>query len=146
MLPVATSAPTHDYQQARRVRPSSEATLIRAALAGSQADLQLLFRTHWPRASRSAFDNSDGRRGTRLALRQREGSAERSLFGTMVYPFESGGAVSAAVRPEPAGRNRGHVVVPEALRVAARTSGPAVDRRRHPSQCLIGRGAGPAPE
>ena len=63
MLPVATSAPTHDYQQARRVRPSSEATLIRAALAGSQADLQLLFRTHWPRASRSAFP-----RGQRLSL------------------------------------------------------------------------------
>ena len=61
----------------------------------------------------------------------------------MGYPFESGGAVSAALRPEPGWAQPGHVVVPEAPRVAAQTPGPAVDRRRHPSQCLIGRGTGP---
>src|SRR5437764_14372242 len=40
-----------------RVRPSrrSERSLIRGALAGSEADLELLFRRHWPRAYRAAF-------------------------------------------------------------------------------------------
>ena len=52
MLPVATSVPTHARQQVRRVRPRGEAALIRGALTGSQADLELLFRAHWPRAYR----------------------------------------------------------------------------------------------
>jgi RNA polymerase sigma-70 factor (ECF subfamily) len=39
----------------RRVRGRSERSLIRGALAGSEADLELLFRTHWPRAYRAAF-------------------------------------------------------------------------------------------
>jgi RNA polymerase sigma-70 factor (ECF subfamily) len=41
-----------------RTRPSrtrSERSLIRGALAGSEADLELLFRRHWPRAYRTAF-------------------------------------------------------------------------------------------
>src|SRR5205085_7013535 len=40
-----------------RVRPRarSERSLIRGALAGSEADLELLFRRHWPRAFRAAF-------------------------------------------------------------------------------------------
>jgi RNA polymerase sigma-70 factor, ECF subfamily len=33
----------------------SERSLIRGALAGSEADLEILFRTHWPRAYRAAF-------------------------------------------------------------------------------------------
>ncbi len=33
----------------------SERSLIRGALAGSEADLELLFRRHWPRAYRAAF-------------------------------------------------------------------------------------------
>jgi RNA polymerase sigma-70 factor, ECF subfamily len=40
----------------RRVRrPRSEAALIRGALAGSEADLEALFRRFWPRAYRAAF-------------------------------------------------------------------------------------------
>jgi len=42
----------------RRARPSrtrSERALIRGALAGSEADLEQLFRRHWPRAYRAAF-------------------------------------------------------------------------------------------
>jgi RNA polymerase sigma-70 factor (ECF subfamily) len=41
----------------RAPRPSrrSERSLIRGALAGSQADMELLFRRHWPRAYRAAF-------------------------------------------------------------------------------------------
>ena len=33
----------------------SERALIRGALAGSESDLELLFRRHWPRAYRAAF-------------------------------------------------------------------------------------------
>src|SRR5580704_7622660 len=33
----------------------SERSLIRGALAGSESDLELLFRRHWPRAYRAAF-------------------------------------------------------------------------------------------
>lgn len=33
----------------------SERSLIRGALAGSEADVELLFRRHWPRAYRAAF-------------------------------------------------------------------------------------------
>jgi RNA polymerase sigma-70 factor (ECF subfamily) len=39
----------------RRARARSEAALIRGALAGSEADLEALFRRHWPRAYRAAF-------------------------------------------------------------------------------------------
>jgi RNA polymerase sigma-70 factor (ECF subfamily) len=38
-----------------RSRPRSEEALIRGALAGSEADLEALFRRHWPRAYRAAF-------------------------------------------------------------------------------------------
>jgi len=38
-----------------RSRPRSEQSLIRGALAGSEADLEMLFLTHWPRAYRAAF-------------------------------------------------------------------------------------------
>jgi RNA polymerase sigma-70 factor (ECF subfamily) len=39
----------------RRRRPRTEQALIRGALAGSEADLEELFRRHWPRAYRAAF-------------------------------------------------------------------------------------------
>jgi RNA polymerase sigma-70 factor (ECF subfamily) len=39
----------------RFVRARSERSLIGGALAGSEADLELLFRRHWPRAYRAAF-------------------------------------------------------------------------------------------
>src|ERR1700760_3886419 len=39
----------------RGPRSRSERALIRGALAGSQADLEMLFRAHWPRAYRAAF-------------------------------------------------------------------------------------------
>jgi RNA polymerase sigma-70 factor (ECF subfamily) len=39
----------------RRESRRSERSLIRGALAGSEADLELLFRRHWPRAYRAAF-------------------------------------------------------------------------------------------
>jgi Sigma-70 region 2 len=35
--------------------PRSERALVRGALAGSEADLEALFRRHWPRAYRAAF-------------------------------------------------------------------------------------------
>jgi RNA polymerase sigma-70 factor (ECF subfamily) len=38
-----------------RPRGRSEQSLIRGALAGSEADLETLFRRHWPRAYRAAF-------------------------------------------------------------------------------------------
>jgi RNA polymerase sigma-70 factor (ECF subfamily) len=41
--------------RARLRRARSERSLIRAALAGSEADLELLFRRHWPRAYRAAL-------------------------------------------------------------------------------------------
>jgi RNA polymerase sigma-70 factor, ECF subfamily len=41
--------------RARIGRARSEQSLIRGALAGSQADLEALFRRHWPRAYRAAF-------------------------------------------------------------------------------------------
>ncbi len=46
--PVAVSRPT-----LRRM--PSERALIRGALAGSEADLEALFRRHWPRAYRAAY-------------------------------------------------------------------------------------------
>jgi RNA polymerase sigma-70 factor (ECF subfamily) len=39
----------------RSGRSRSERSLIRGALAGSESDLELLFRRHWPRAYRAAF-------------------------------------------------------------------------------------------
>ena len=39
----------------RRPRARSERAMIRGALAGSEADLEALFRAHWPRAYRAAF-------------------------------------------------------------------------------------------
>jgi RNA polymerase sigma-70 factor (ECF subfamily) len=40
---------------AGRVRSRSERSLIAGAVAGSEADLEALFRQHWPRAYRTAF-------------------------------------------------------------------------------------------
>jgi RNA polymerase sigma-70 factor (ECF subfamily) len=45
-----TSRPRKSFVRAR-----SERSLIRGAVAGSEADLELLFRRHWPRAYRTAF-------------------------------------------------------------------------------------------
>jgi RNA polymerase sigma-70 factor, ECF subfamily len=39
----------------RKLRPRSEKALIRGAQAGSEADLEELFRRHWRRAYRAAF-------------------------------------------------------------------------------------------
>jgi RNA polymerase sigma-70 factor (ECF subfamily) len=39
----------------RRAAPRSERALIAGALAGSESDLEALFRRHWPRAYRAAF-------------------------------------------------------------------------------------------
>jgi RNA polymerase sigma-70 factor, ECF subfamily len=39
----------------RGPRSRSERALIRGALAGSEADLEVLFRAHWPRAYRAAY-------------------------------------------------------------------------------------------
>ncbi|HLY50195.1 MAG TPA: RNA polymerase sigma factor [Solirubrobacteraceae bacterium] len=50
--PVAATGP---LPRSRSRRPRSERSLIRGALAGSEADLELLFRRHWPRAYRAAF-------------------------------------------------------------------------------------------
>src|SRR5437764_127364 len=49
---VAASAP---LPRALRRRTRSERALIRGALAGSENDLEALFRRHWPRAYRAAF-------------------------------------------------------------------------------------------
>jgi RNA polymerase sigma-70 factor (ECF subfamily) len=50
-----TVATSGSFPGARSRRPRSERALIRGALAGSEADLELLFRRHWPRAYRAAF-------------------------------------------------------------------------------------------
>jgi RNA polymerase sigma-70 factor (ECF subfamily) len=39
----------------RTRRPRSDHSLIAGALAGTEADVELLFRRHWPRAYRAAF-------------------------------------------------------------------------------------------
>jgi RNA polymerase sigma-70 factor, ECF subfamily len=44
-----------DLGRRRARQPRSEQALIRGALAGSEADLEALFRRYWPRAYRSAF-------------------------------------------------------------------------------------------
>ena len=49
---VAASPPR---PRTRFIRARSERSLIQGALAGSEADLELLFRRHWPRAYRVAF-------------------------------------------------------------------------------------------
>jgi RNA polymerase sigma-70 factor (ECF subfamily) len=49
---VAASSPA---LPARARRVSSDRALIRGALAGSETDVALLFRRHWPRAYRAAF-------------------------------------------------------------------------------------------
>jgi RNA polymerase sigma-70 factor (ECF subfamily) len=41
--------------RSRLTRRRSERSLIRGALEGSEVDLETLFRTHWPRAYRTAF-------------------------------------------------------------------------------------------
>ena len=46
---------TGELGRARILRPRSEQALIRGALAGSEADLEALFRRFWPRAYRAAF-------------------------------------------------------------------------------------------
>ncbi len=48
----AVSAPV---SRVRMRRPRSDRSLIAGALAGVEADLELLFRRHWPRAYRAAF-------------------------------------------------------------------------------------------
>jgi RNA polymerase sigma-70 factor (ECF subfamily) len=49
---VATSGP---LPRARTRPRRSERALIRGALAGSEVDLEMLFRRHWPRAYRAAY-------------------------------------------------------------------------------------------
>jgi RNA polymerase sigma-70 factor (ECF subfamily) len=44
-----------DLGRRRARRPRSEQALIRGVLAGSEADLETLFRRFWPRAYRAAF-------------------------------------------------------------------------------------------
>jgi RNA polymerase sigma-70 factor, ECF subfamily len=51
----AAGAASPSRARARVVRARSERSLIRGALAGSAADLEKLFRRHWPRAYRAAF-------------------------------------------------------------------------------------------
>jgi RNA polymerase sigma-70 factor (ECF subfamily) len=50
-----TVAATGPFPRARARRTRSERSLIRGAQAGSETDLELLFRRHWPRAYRAAF-------------------------------------------------------------------------------------------
>ena len=62
---MAANVPTRVEQMPRVVRPAvssgarprprNDRSLIRGALAGSERDLELLFRRHWPRAYRAAF-------------------------------------------------------------------------------------------
>jgi RNA polymerase sigma-70 factor (ECF subfamily) len=53
--PAESLAVSGEVGRLRAGRPRSEATLIRGALAGSEADLEALFRRFWPRAYRAAF-------------------------------------------------------------------------------------------
>lgn len=53
---VAESYAASEPRSRMRARvPRSERALVRGALAGSEADLEALFRRHWPRAYRAAF-------------------------------------------------------------------------------------------
>jgi RNA polymerase sigma-70 factor (ECF subfamily) len=65
MIPVAAPEPMPGaaqslaarlpLQSVPRASRRTERSLIRGALTGSEADLELLFRRHWPRAYRAAF-------------------------------------------------------------------------------------------
>ncbi len=50
-----TVGATGPISRARPRRLRSERSLIKGALAGSESDVELLFRRHWPRAYRAAF-------------------------------------------------------------------------------------------
>ena len=52
---VQSLARTVPIERARRPSRRSERSLIKGVLAGSQADLETLFKLHWPRAYRAAF-------------------------------------------------------------------------------------------
>ena len=52
---VVSSTVTALLPRTRRPRTRDEAALIRGALAGDEADLERLFKAHWPRAYRAAF-------------------------------------------------------------------------------------------
>jgi RNA polymerase sigma-70 factor, ECF subfamily len=56
-VPAATESLAVSAELGRRRAPRlpSEQALIRGALAGSEADLEVLFRRYWPRAYRAAF-------------------------------------------------------------------------------------------
>src|SRR5438067_6850895 len=57
-MPAATTALASGValeRVSRRESRRSERSLIRGALAGSESDVELLFRRHWPRAYRAAF-------------------------------------------------------------------------------------------
>src|SRR3979409_1739246 len=56
-LPSATDSlvASGPLPRTRSTRERSERALIRGALAGSEVDLEALFRRHWPRAYRAAF-------------------------------------------------------------------------------------------
>jgi RNA polymerase sigma-70 factor (ECF subfamily) len=51
----ASAVATGPLVRVRTRRPRSEHSLIAGAQAGSEADLETLFRRHWPRAYRAAF-------------------------------------------------------------------------------------------
>jgi RNA polymerase sigma-70 factor, ECF subfamily len=53
--PAESFAATGLLPRVRNLRPRSERSLIAGALAGSEPDLEALFRRHWPRAYRAAF-------------------------------------------------------------------------------------------
>jgi RNA polymerase sigma-70 factor (ECF subfamily) len=55
MPAVAQTVASGPLPRARTRARRSERSLIRGALAGSEPDLELLFRRHWPRAYRAAF-------------------------------------------------------------------------------------------
>lgn len=55
MPAVAQTVAASGARPRRRTLRRSERSLIRGALAGSEADLELLFHRHWPRAYRAAF-------------------------------------------------------------------------------------------
>jgi len=52
---IQTLVATVPVERVRRRSGRSERSLIRGAQAGSQSDMELLFRRHWPRAYRAAF-------------------------------------------------------------------------------------------
>jgi len=53
--PLERRVATGPLRRQRRTAIRGERALIRGALAGSEADLELLFQSHWPRAYRTAF-------------------------------------------------------------------------------------------